>query len=516
MSISTIETVDYVRQLVQTCASESSPCKAFIEALQRCAGSKADGFSGADGIIEGIASSEKLPWIIAAAYSRLRRKENSLPDGTVFTPPWLADEVVAHLLPGLTVVDLGAGSGMLTIAAARKGFRVVAIEESKELATILDSLSRIMRLQGKIELRVCNALSYSRHRKGQIMSNPPFTRHHSIPLQEKRVLTRMASERGIPLQMTSGYYGYFMVYAWTSKWSKRDVLLLPTNWLEARYGGPLRQMLLDRGYEISLVENGYHSPVFDHALTTICLVTTWPVSSGENGCEVKARVNVLRGPNGRNAKKEASADQLAARLSKKLRNLSHSEHKANHLVAEVFRVRRGIATGHNEFFVFTERVAQTLGIKRRELRKIIRRLPANSDSIDVAYLWTPKHEPSEASLGRIAEGEKLGVNERYLCKHRKPWWRVEERTPPAYFLAYMGRGNPRIFENRDGLLNLNNTHGLYIRDQVPIDLARRTAKWLGSKEGLDALSSQARHYYGGLWKLEPRDVECTMLPTSLF
>lgn len=502
--------------MVQSCAAENAPCQALLDALQRCAGTKAEGSSTADRIIESLADSEELPWIIAATYSWLRRKENNLPDGTVFTPPWLADEVVKHLLPGLTVVDLGAGSGMLTIAAARKGFRVVAIEEDEELATILDSLVRIMRLRGSIELRVCNAFSYSRHIEGQIMANPPFTRHHSIPIQKKQVLAKMSSELGLPLQKTTGYYGYFMVYAWASEWSRRDVLLLPTNWLEALYGRALRQMLLARGYEISLVENGHHSPIFDHALTTICLVTTWPQRSAGNGRELIAPVSVLRGPNGITAEKDASEDQLAARLGQRLSNSIQSEHKTNHVVEDVFRVRRGIATGHNEFFVLSKASAQTLGIARRELMKILRRLPADSQTPDVAYLWVPDNNPSEASLRRIAEGEKSGVNQRYLCEHRKPWWRVEVRSTPAYFMAYMGRGRPRIVENRDGLLNLNNTHGLYIKEKVSIGLARRTVKWLGSKEGIEALSSQARHYFGGMWKLEPGDVERTSLPTSLF
>jgi hypothetical protein len=484
--------------------------------LQRCAGTKVEGSSRADRIIESLAGSKELPWTIADTYSRLRRKENSLPDGTVFTPPWLANEVVKHLLPGLTVVDLGAGSGMLTIAAARKGFRVVAIEENRELATILDSLARIMRLRGRIELRICNALSYSRHREGQIMANPPFTRHHSIPSQKKQVLSEMASGLGLPLEMSTGYYGYFMVYAWTSKWSKRDVLLLPTNWLEARYGRALCKMLLARNYEISLVENGYHNPIFDHALTTICLVTTWPQRSAANGGELIAPMSVLTGPNGRTAKKEVSKDRLAFRLAQRLSKLAQSKNKTSHVVADVFRVKRGIATGHNDFFILSKASARTLGIGRKELMKILRRLPADSNSIDVAYLWVPDNNPSEASLRRIAEGEKLRVNQRYLCKHRTRWWRIQVHSPPDYLLAYMGRGRPRIVENRDGVLNLNNTHGLYIKEKVPIGLARRTVKWLGSKEGIEALSSQARHYYGGLWKLEPRDVERTRLPTSLF
>jgi hypothetical protein len=40
----------------------------------------------------------------------------------------------------------------------------------------------------------------------------------------------------------------------------------------------------------------------------------------------------------------------------------------------------------------------------------------------------------------------------------------------------MDCGKPRILENRHNLLNLNNIHGLYIEEGVPIDLARRTVR----------------------------------------
>jgi hypothetical protein len=52
--------------------------------------------------------------------------------------------------------------------------------------------------------------------------------------------------------------------------------------------------------------------------------------------------------------------------------------------------------------------------------EILRRLPTDSHSVDFAYLWVPEDNPSEASLRRIVEGERLGVNQRYLYKHRKP------------------------------------------------------------------------------------------------
>lgn len=508
---------------------ERSPRRALLQSLQRCAAGKGEG-SGIDAAVQALDDSEGLAWAVTVAYSQLLRKDGGLPDGTVFTPPWLANEVIGRLESGLPVVDLGAGSGMLTLAAARKGFRVVAIEEDKDLATVLDSLARIMGLRSRIELRVGDALTYSRRKEAQIMSNPPFTRHNSIPAQKKRMLAELASKFEVPLQLTTGYYGYFMAYAWASGWSRREVLLLPTNWLEARYGQALRQMLFGREYEMSIVENGHHTPVFDHALTTICLLTTWPratYSEGPRFLEVEsdhwdgteegmtALVKVLKGPNGGASGKGAAGGRLVSHLIPKLANSSEDGQDGGHVLGDVFRVRRGAATGDNAFFVISLSEARKLGIERQELVRVLRRLRSGRRPKDTAYLWSPTESPSEASLRRIKEGEGMGVNHRYLCSHRKPWWRVENYDPPVYFLAYMGRGQPRIVENRGRLLNLNNAHGLYVKEGMPIGMARRIVKWLGSKEGGEALVDRARHYYKGMWKLEPHDVEQMSLPTRI-
>lgn len=107
------------------------------------------------------------------------------------------------------------------------------------------------------------------------------------------------------------------------------------------------------------------------------------------------------------------------------------------------------------------------------------------------------------------------MNRRYLCEQRKIWWRVDVPNPPAYFLSYMGRGEPLILHNADGLLNLNNIHGLYVQEGIRKATAKRVTRWLVSKKGTAALLSNARHYYGGMWKLEPGDVERVELPSNL-
>ena len=265
---------------------------------------------------------------------------------------------------------------------------MIAIEESPELAAILDSLARIMKLRRLVELRVEDALSYSRRSEGQIMANPPFTRHHAIPVEKKGMLVELAGKLGVTLPLTTGYYGYFMAYAWNSSWSKREVLLLPTNWLETSYGQPLRSLLLTRGHKVSLVENGYHAPVFEHALTNICLVETRCPPSLEDGQSRAVQLQVMTPKVGM---KEGNEYQqtLAPRIDKKAIQKTGTKSETGHALADVFKVKRGIATGNNQFFVMPIKSARELGLSGSELVRVLRRLSSRPRQKDFAYLWVP-------------------------------------------------------------------------------------------------------------------------------
>ena len=267
---------------------------------------------------------------------------------------------------------------------------------------------------------------------------------------------------------------------------------------------------------MSIVENGYHTPVFDHALTTVCLLTTWPRKGQSRqepqslpGMNRLAEVSTLEGPNGRAVR---TNEHLTAELIPKLAALSGDGRENKHTLGGIFKIRRGAATGSNDYFLLSRSQARKLGIKRSELAEIIRKLRPNSGPTNELFLWLPQEIPSEASLQRIREGEALGINKRYLCSQRRYWWRVEHHGPPAYFLSYMGRRKPLVVENGGQLLHLNNIHGLYIKDGVSRETAKRVVKWLNSEEGIAALIAEARHYYGGMWKLEPGDAERVCIP----
>jgi adenine-specific DNA-methyltransferase len=499
----------FLREITTNGESSATTRRRLVHALQNTS-FKGTRNSKLWSTLRAISRTEDFAWVIGAAYWRLRRRDGSLPAGTIFTPPALANSVVNRLRRKVEAVDLGAGTGMLTMMAAKRGFKVTAVEQDQEMATVIDGVARWLRVRDRITLVIGDALSYQGSGGQQIMSNPPYTRHHAIPAHEKRALLDLSIKWNVSLPLTAGYHAYFMLYAWNAEWSEKEVLLVPTNWIDAKYGQALRERMLSRGLqEIAVVQNGDGKPAFDNALTTACLVTTQK-KSRNSVHKTKTVVHPIG--NGSHNGYTRFAQLLAAKIQSS--RTEKSQPVRSRTLGDIFRIRRGIATGANAFFVLTQNEAQSLEIPKCQLTKIVRRLGQRNSEIQ--YLWTPGESVTPASKKRIKLGEKLGVHKGYLCSHRKPWWHITIPDPPNYLLSYMGRNSPKLQNNEKSFLTLNNIHGMYIRDGVFRSHARRIASWLRSPKGQRAMMSCARHYEGGLWKIEPGDIEKLKLPKELW
>lgn len=434
--------------------------------------------------------SSDFAWIVSSAYWHLLNQDTSAKTGIVFTPPELAGQAVNQLRPDLPVVDLGAGTGMLSLTAARFGHHVIAVEQDVHLLRVLRALAILTGLENRINLIQADALAFEPTGQFQIISNPPYSRHHHIAPELKAQLSQSTSEAGVPLPLSSSHYAYFMVHAWKVPWSLQEIFIVPTTWLETRYGRPLREFLRSANIQSTILETNNGKSSFEHAQTTTCIVIT------------KKNYQTYQSK-GDNSLTDKTWPQMVGKPNKNFVPLSH-----------YLTVHRGIATGANSFFVLTPETANSAGLSDGELKPVLKRLFADG-TMRTALLWVPKQEPTIASLARIRSGEQLRVNERYLCRTRSPWWHIRTPAPPDFLLSYMGRRFPTIVENKYRLLNLNNIHGLYLSPNISPMITRRVITWLQSATGREKLMNSARHYAGGLWKLEPGDISKILVPRSV-
>lgn len=141
-----------------------------------------------------------------------------------------------------------------------------------------------------------------------------------------------------------------------------------------------------------------------------------------------------------------------------------------------------------------------------------RRLSTADESV---YLFAPGCEPDEASLRYIRQGERLGYNERFITRHRKPWYKTEVRQVAPLLLNVFSRSGYKVVRNYSSALTLTNFHCFY-----PHRMREQYVGWLflylKSRIGRQILSLSKRKYGNALDKFEPNDLNSALVPKSAF
>ena len=115
------------------------------------------------------------------------------------------------------------------------------------------------------------------------------------------------------------------------------------------------------------------------------------------------------------------------------------------------------------------------------------------------------------------EGKARGIADRYICRHRSPWYAQEQRPSAPFLCTYLGRsdkknGRPfRFILNHSRATAPNVYLMLYPKgllanafDDSP-GLKRQVWEFLNGIDA-EAMLSQGRVYGGGLHKLEPKEL----------
>jgi adenine-specific DNA-methyltransferase len=199
-------------------------------------------------------------------------------------------------------------------------------------------------------------------------------------------------------------------------------------------------------------------------------------------------------------------------------------------LGDLVRVHRGLVTGANDFFILTRDRAQELSIQHwcrpvisgaeevlasggvvrdSPQRKLLLTIPRDVDR--------SAHPELDAYLrrGEAPTGDRPAIRDRYIARHRRPWWYLGDATPPPVVATYMARQPPFFARNPDRLAVVNIAHGLYPRRQMSEAQLGALVDTLNG--GREHFRGSGRTYHGGLEKFEPREMEALSvhLPESL-
>lgn len=475
--------------------------------------------------------------VIGGAYERLLSSRDRHALGQFFTPLPIGRAMAAWLLSDTPrmLLDPACGSGSLLAAAAheRIGATKLGGIDVDPLAIAMASANGTLRRIGELELHVGNFLTDDMEvRPDAVICNPPFTRHQELTRDEKLVIHQGFVDRlGLKISRLASLHVLFLVRALeVSADGARLAFITPAHWLDMNYGRAVKEFLLGVAHVEAVVQFPIGQLVFEHAVTTaaVTLIRKGTNPRGRARTRFVRAASISRDDISHALTCGSGPRHVHLRSTEKWSRVEPRRRPPATTLEEVARVRRGAATGCNEFFVLSEEDRL-----RHKLNQCCLRPCAASprwfpgDEIDEEALAAlpvsaPRWllHPSRGRLGGplaryLRRAKRFGVHERHLVKQRtkagRRWWEVETGFAAPILFTYLNRSRPRFVRNRAGAIPLNNW--LVIE---PLDGVDPDALFAALRDASEAaLRRDAREYGNGLWKLEPSELKRLALPTSL-
>lgn len=378
-----------------------------------------------------------------------------------------------------------------------------------------------------------------------IATNPPYVRHHHLAAVKKQQLQNATEHRlGLRPSKLSGLYAYFVFLA--HGWLREGGIgawLIPTEFMYVNYGAVLRQYLLTR---VTLLHVHVFDDVqFDDALVSSTVIIYRKAAPVHSHQVQFTYGSTLHTPD---TVEHICISRLLCQKKwpRKNRPLLSSTHSET-VLGDMFDIKRGIATGANRFFIVDSQRMQHFDLPLDFLTPILPSprylkttiVNANKDGVpdltQELFLLScslPIEQIKQEYPGLwlyLQKGIHQGIDRRYLCRQRTPWYLLEYRKPAPFVCSYMGRSIPsrsspfRFFLNRSRAIAPNVFLNLYPKPALRNVLAVDTGLALQLLERLNRIDPQiliscGRTYGGTLHKLEPKElanVPLSGLPENL-
>jgi hypothetical protein len=469
--------------------------------------------------------------------------------GQFATPPRLALDIATYAweqwqqrADPVRFLDPALGTGSF-YSAARQVFPPAVIgaaagmEIDPQVAEAADSLWRPAGFQVVQGDFTKSQAPPPEQRFNLIVTNPPYVRHHHLSREEKQRLQRMVvRDLGIRLSGLAGLYCYFLLLA--DRWLADGglaVWLIPSEFMDVNYGQGVKRYLTNH---VKLLHIHRYCPSdvqFSDALVSSAVVVFEKSPPPARHTVLFTLAGSLLEPQ--------TQQRIGLSVLRKTRKWTHyggdapqSPPDPGHGVtlADLFTIKRGLATGANRFFILPRNDAVRWKIPAAFTKPILpspRHLPvqvieSEADGypkvspvlclIDCECAEEELREKYPAFWEYLQTGKQRRVHEGYLASRRSPWYAQERRNPAPFLCTYMGRASNgrkpfRFIWNKSKALAANLYLLLYPGSALQAALAADPQLYASVFAALQEIDTdrflrEGRVYGGGLYKMEPKEL----------
>ena len=368
-----------------------------------------------------------------------------------------------------------------------------------------------------------------------IICNPPYVRHHHIINDDKMRLQRLAfNSSGISFSGLAGLYCYFLTISHC--WLKKNGIagwLIPSEFMDVNYGRAIKEYLLNNVTLLQIHRFDPNDVQFDDAIVSSAIVWFSNMNAPRNH---KVRFTFGGTVDTPHFEKHITLSVLSKEPKWTRFPQADERKETKHpKLNDYFSVKRGIATGDNNFFILTVDKIKEKHLPLSQFKPILpspryleeTEIQSDNDGnpivmkqlfvLDCKLPFDEVKKQYPELWEYLKEGIRMGVPERYLCKHRKLWYSQESRPSSLFYCTYIGRSDKdgkkpfRFILNRSRAIVANAYLILYPRPNIQKIISSSPELAKSVVAALNDITAQAmldegRVYGGGLYKLEPKEL----------
>jgi len=462
------------------------------------------------------------------AFCIIRSPEVRRSAGATYTPHPIVDGMVTraqrHGTP-VRVVDPGAGSGRFLVAAGRRfpHAELVAVELDPLAVLLCRAHLAVAGLahRARVTVQDFRALSLPCVTGTTLfLGNPPYVRHHDIEGHWKTWLSQTARGLGFRASQLAGAHVHFFVKTATlARPGDVGMYVTSAEWLDVNYGDLVRRLFAGPlgGVELRLLDPS--AKAFPDAMTS-AVIAGFRVGATHRVASLRHvdTVDALHGKD--EARTLPHSVLLASRRWTSLFRATRAVPQGFIELGELCRVSRGQVTGSNAVWILGDytppvpaSVLRATVTRARELidaGDALRQLSDLRCVVDLPEdLDTLSWRDRQLVEIFLKFAKDRGASDRYIARHRRPWWAVRLHLPAPILATYMARRPPAFVRNLAGARHINIAHGLYPR----VPLSARALDALGRHLNTSVTTADGRTYAGGLTKFEPKEMERLLVPS---